>query len=107
MRRVGNKKPMQVFCRGFLLPTRRVDMFGDGSEGRKPFRILFHLEVFAQKVSEFKSESRIRPNLFILSRYFPPFPVPKPIFQISMLCIAPKLRRFPIFKGFRARLLLF
>lgn len=51
--------------------ARDNDMLVKGSTGRKPFRILLHFRDSAQKVPKPKPESRIRPNPFIFSRYFP------------------------------------
>ena len=80
-----NKKPLQVFCGVFYCRLGAYrDIFGDGSAGEKPFQILLHSKISAQKVSEPEPAGQIRPNAFKFPQspaIFRNFPPPKLYFK--------------------------
>ena len=73
--------PLQVFCRGFYCRLGASICSATARRGRKPFRILFHLEVLAQKSPNSNPKAESVP----ISLFFPVisrrFPFPNPYFK--------------------------
>lgn len=77
-------KPLQVFCRGFLLPTRRILRYVRRRLGEaKAVPNLTSFQGFRAKSFQNQILNPNLPRPICFSRNFPSFPASKPIFQIS------------------------
>ena len=63
-----------ILQRLFISGLTRSRYIRRGSPERRAFQGLFHFRASAQKVSKFKSESRILPRILLFPRGFPSFP---------------------------------